>query len=81
MNRLEEIKGKETWDWDVDDFLYLLAEVERLQEREALLKKAGEALQEDRENINWMLNSRQFLNPSVFNYLDTTLTEIQETPK
>lgn len=31
-------------------------------------------LQRAREDINWMLNSRQFLNGHVFDYLDAALS-------
>lgn len=32
-----------------------------------------EALEKAREDINWMLNSKQFLNSDVFNYIDTAI--------
>ena len=34
-----------------------------------------EALQKAQEDINWMLNNRQFLNPDVFGYLDSVLAK------
>ncbi len=48
----------------------------RLEEAEAnaqLIATAPrmyEALVKVREDINWMLNNRKFLNPNVFDYLD-----------
>jgi len=38
----------------------------RIAELEARLEKA-------RQDVNWMLNNRQFLNPDVFDYLDQPL--------
>ena len=32
--------------------------------------KLREVLKRVREDVNWMLNERKFLNPDVFNYLD-----------
>lgn len=42
----------------------------------ALAKSAPallEALEKTREDINWMLNSRQFLNADQFNYIDAAI--------
>jgi len=36
--------------------------------REILIKNI--ALEKAREDINWMLNNRKFLNPECFDYLD-----------
>lgn len=36
----------------------------------AIAQGQREKLRKAREDINWMLNSRQFLNPEVFDYLD-----------
>jgi len=36
----------------------------------AITQGQREKLRKAREDINWMLNSRQFLNPEVFDYLD-----------
>jgi len=43
---------------------YLLRK--RIEQLEARLEKA-------RQDVNWMLNNRQFLNPDVFDYLDQPL--------
>lgn len=39
------------------------------------------ALQKVREDINWMLNNRQFLNPDEFAYLDAALSAAQDDGK
>lgn len=47
----------------------------------ALIKSAPnmyEALSKAREDINWMLKNRQFLNPGVFDYLDEAIEEEAE---
>lgn len=45
------------------DILDLIAEVERLRE----------ALERARQDINWMLNNRQFLNGHCFDYIASAL--------
>ena len=49
----------------------------REQIADETIKKAAptllEALEKAREDINWMLNSRQFLNADVFNYIDAAI--------
>ncbi len=39
-----------------------------------------EALEKARQDINWMLNSRQFLNPDVFKYLDSAIAKATGNP-
>lgn len=39
--------------------------------------KQNEALLKIREDINWMLNNRQFLSPEVFNYIDEALSKAE----
>ncbi len=34
------------------------------------------ALRKVREDINWMLNNRKFLNPDVFDYIDKVLETV-----
>ncbi|MCP4394846.1 MAG: hypothetical protein GY804_11370 [Alphaproteobacteria bacterium] len=56
------------------------SEHERLKnttELDKKLKIAEEALKKSREDINWMLNSQKFLNPFVFDYIDTALKQIK----
>ena len=36
------------------------------------------ALKKVREDVNWMLNNRQCLNPSMFDYLDAALAQAEE---
>lgn len=36
-----------------------------------------DALQKAREDINWMLNSQQLLNPFVFDYIDKVLDKLE----
>lgn len=36
------------------------------------------ALERAQQDINWMLNNRQFLNPDTFDYLDAALAQAQE---
>ena len=38
-----------------------------------------EALEKARDDINWMLNSRQFLNADVFNYIDAAIAAARGT--
>ena len=42
---------------------------------EARAERLAEALRKAREDINWMLNSRQFLNSFVFDYIDAALDQ------
>ena len=37
-----------------------------------------EALKKAEEDINWMLNNEKFLNPNVFDYIDTALAKAKE---
>ena len=37
-----------------------------------------EALKKAQEDINWMLNNDQFLNPDAFNYRDKALAKVDE---
>jgi len=39
------------------------------------IKGLYEALVKAQEDINWMLNNEQFLNPEVFNYIDKALVD------
>lgn len=57
-----------TMEWYVDGIP--VAELKRRYEAHDALVKALEKAQED---INWMLNNRQFLNGHVFDYIDTAL--------
>lgn len=46
------------------------------QKQERIRKAAPallEALEKAKEDINWMLNSKQFLNSDVFNYIDAAI--------
>ena len=38
-------------------------------------ERLAEALRKAREDINWMLNSRKFLNSFVFDYIDAALNQ------
>lgn len=44
--------------------------IELLEQQNAALL---EALEKAKEDINWMLNSRLFLNADVFNYIDVAI--------
>jgi hypothetical protein len=35
------------------------------------------ALNKAREDLDWMLNNRQFLNPEVFDYIDAALAKVE----
>lgn len=42
------------------------------------MKDVVEALKRAREDINWMLNNQQFLNPNTFDYIDSSLAKVEE---
>jgi hypothetical protein len=54
----------------------LWVELRRARQREAAYREALERAQQD---INWMLNSRQFLSGHVFDYIERALAEKEET--
>lgn len=37
-----------------------------------------EALNKAQEDINWMLNNREFLNPEVFDYIDKAIAPVEK---
>ncbi len=45
---------------------------------ETNVKGLQEALEKARQDINWMLNNRQFLNAEQFDYIETTLKKSKE---
>lgn len=47
-----------------------IEEVKRLKE---VNKKLVEVLEKSQQDINWMLNSREFLNQFVFDYLENAI--------
>lgn len=51
-------------------------EQERIRNAAPALLEAPETARDD---INWMLNSRQFLNADVFNYIDAAIAAARGT--
>ena len=45
--------------------------------RVARTPRMYEALRRAQQDINWMLNNQQFLNPSVFDYIDKALALVE----
>lgn len=50
--------------------------IKRAEVAEAQVATLREALARVREDVNWMLNERKFLNADVFDYLDAALGEL-----
>lgn len=49
-----------------------------IKHKEAQIKILRKYLVKAREDINWMLNSREFLNAFVFDYIDDVLEQVKE---
>lgn len=61
--------------WETSSLAFVCATPADARKAEALFNGLVGALERVRQDINWMLNSRQFLNPEVFDYLDAALQE------
>lgn len=71
--RLAAILGNE-FDTYTDTWSAKEAAGELLRLHEVNVELLG-ALKKAQEDINWMLNSRQFLNRFVFNYIDESIAK------
>lgn len=65
-------EDQNTMEWYIDGIP--VAELKRRYEaHDALIAALGKA----QEDINWMLNNRQFLNVHVFDYIDSALANAE----
>jgi hypothetical protein len=60
----------DAWEDDIIAWCDTTVERDALRQR---LEAAERALHRVREDLNWMLNNRKFLNPDVFEYIDAAL--------